>query len=141
MKKNVFLILATVFVFNFSLNAQVEDSLSINSTKINSYKFYSIENYNFPFKIMDKKNMWFDFKINLSTVKKPFFQKYNNISMLTDFYENNNDGTYTYIMSRNNLENLYRGVKIDSYNPKGMSSNGKSIIFGVFGTILDKLQN
>ncbi|MGH1387188.1 hypothetical protein [Kordia sp.] len=141
MKKNVFLILTLLFVFSFSLHAQTGTTAMADSTKVTDFKFYNLGSYNFPFKITNTPTTVFDFSMNMNYLKKSFFQKYNNISMVSDFYENNNDGTYTYVSSSRSLENLYRGVKIDSFNPRGMSNNGKSIIFGVFGTILDKLQN
>ncbi|MFK7750728.1 MAG: hypothetical protein AB8B65_20215 [Kordia sp.] len=140
MKKNVFLILVTLFIFNFSLQAQTQTTAMADSTKVTGFKFYTIENYNFPFKITNTQAPVFNFNMNMNYFKKSLFQSYNNVSMISDFYEQNSDGTYTYANPGRNLENLYRGVKIDSYNPKGMSANSKSIIFGVFGTILDKIQ-
>lgn len=138
MNKTIFLLFLTTFLLSFSLNAQIKDSISVDTMSVNDFKFYNIENYKFPF---EKKYSFVDISINSNSVKQPFFQKYNNTSSLNDFYVTNNDGTYTYVKSGQSLENLHRGVKIDSYNPKGMSTNGTSLIFGAFGIVLDKLQN
>lgn len=136
--KKIFLLFLTTFILSFSLNAQIKDSIFVQNTMVDGFKFYNIENYEIPF---DTKYSFVDISINSNSVKQPFFQKYNNISSLTDLYISNDSGeTYTYVAPIFNLENRTRGVKIDSYNPKGMSTNGTSIIFGVFGMVLDKLQ-
>lgn len=137
MIKTFFLLFQATFLLSFSLNAQTKDSIATDK----GFKFYQIENYTLSFDALQTKNTFADLKIDLNHIKKPFFQKYNSTSSLNDMYSDNNNGTFTYVKSSLYLENLYRGVKIDSYNPKGLSNNSTSIIFGVFGVVLDKLQN
>jgi hypothetical protein len=139
MTKKLFLIFLTTFILSFSLNAQTKNSISISS--INGFKFYQMESYTRAFNTIQTDNTFIDFNINIDYIKKPFFQKYNSISSLNDVYVDNNDGTFTYMKSSLYIGNLYRDVKIDSYNPRGMTPNGTSIIFGVLGVFLDKLQH
>ncbi|WP_298516052.1 hypothetical protein [uncultured Kordia sp.] len=139
MKEKFFLIFITLSVFQFSLCAQTQQTVIVDTTKVTDLKFYAIENYNFPFKITNTQASVFNF--NSNDIKQSYFQKYNSISMLTDFYEQSNNSTYTYVNSSRSLENMYRGVKIDSYNPRGMSPNATSVLFGVFGVIFEKIQN
>jgi len=135
MNKKLFFIVFTTYMLSFSLSAQTKDA-----TNDKNFKFYQIENYALFFNKISATTTFVDLKINTDYIKKPFFQKYNNISSLNDLYVDNNDGTFSYVKSSLYSENLYRGVKIDSYNPRGMSPNGTSIIFGVLDPFLDKLQ-
>ncbi|WP_420573573.1 hypothetical protein [Kordia sp.] len=126
-----------VFVFSFSLNAQTEISIFDQDTNTKNVKFYQIENYS---QLFSTKTSLTNFTINVSDLKKPFFEKYNYISAVNDIYSNTNNDVFTYVKSTYNIENMNRGVKIDSYNPLGISPNGTSVLFGVFGVVLDKLQ-
>jgi len=138
MKKNNFSIFLIPFFTCFLLNAQIKDSLFIENLNLTDYGLDYIIKYKLPY-ISTK----YDYKLidlNINSINQPFFNVYNKTSSLNDKYIYDENGIFTYVKSDFNSINLFRGVKIDSFNPMGLSNNNTSLVFGVFGIVLDKIQ-
>lgn len=127
MKKFRTLLFMTLLVFGTSIYAQSKDSLNTKHNMLGSLNF-KIKNYALDFKDIDftKKNL--------------FFSSYNETTKLNDSYLISNK---EFIYSKSNLlfENNFRGQKIDSYNPYGVSNLETGLILGVIGELLNEIQN
>ena len=81
----------------------------------------------------------FDF-YNVDLLKNGLlFSSYNETTKLNDSYLINNE-EYVYTKSSMLLENNFRNLKIDSYNPYGVSNVKSALILGVVGEFLNKIQ-
>jgi len=122
----------------FLMNAQIKDALFVGNLNLNDYSLDYIMKYKFTY-ISSK----YDYKLNVlnfNNINQPYFYIYNKTTSLNDKYIYDENGIFTYVKSDLNSKNLFRGVKIDSFNPMGLSNNNTSLVFGVLGIVLDRLQ-
>lgn len=115
-------------VFLFALLLSLK-SLSAQSSDFSSNKFNintPLDLLNIDTKIIQKQN-------SLS------FSVYNEYTNRNDYFLINRSG-YTSIGSSNLPQNIFRRVKIDSYNPNGANNFGSAVALGLLNSIIPNNQ-
>ncbi len=138
MRKYNILILLITLSCSASLVAQAKDSLLVNNISFTNYKLEPTTGYNF-FNPKSTKTTFVGLNIDTDYINKPFFEVYNNASSLNDVYSNQNE-IFMYCKSSYKHKNLYRGIKMDSFNPMGLPNSGLGVASGILNLALDRVQ-